>query len=197
MDETSTEPILQCPTCRSALSVNEEIDDLEENCPVCGSEIRLRVFSRLYREPAEKVLPKLADESDARCNFYPELTAEKVCDECGCFLSDRAAVDWGGLDLCLPCLHRLREEQSSAQFVARAKLHENRALALVTLLAPFTLFTAPIAIFLLLRYRKAPGGFEPRSRLRWWLAMVLSIAWLAVWGVLIVVWMSLILEDFA
>lgn len=192
----SEEPVLQCPSCRSQLSVQSEVGHLDENCPVCRAEINLSVFPRLYREPVDKSVPKLADGSQAKCNFYPELAAEKVCDECGCFLSEKASVRWGNLDLCLPCLHRLREEKKSSTFVARSTLHDNRALALVTLLAPFTLFTAPVAVFLLLKNRKNLSSFAPRGRTRWWVAMTLSILWIIVWTVLIVVWSSLILEDF-
>jgi uncharacterized Tic20 family protein len=81
--------------------------------------------------------------------------------------------------------------------VARSRLHDNRALALVTLLAPLTLFTAPIAVFILLKNRKNLSSFAPRGRVRWWIAMILAILWIAVWTVLLVVWSSLILEDFA
>lgn len=164
---------------------------------MCGSEVTLEVFPRLFREPVDRPAARLADDSDAKCNFYPELPAEKVCDECGCFLSSRAAVRWGDLDLCLPCLHRLREEKKSSAFVARAVLHDNRALALVTLLAPFTLFTAPVAIFLLIKNRRQTETFEPRGGLRWWLAMILAIGWVIAWGVLIVAWTSLIIDDFS
>lgn len=197
MEAAEAEPILQCPTCRSALSVNREVEEVDERCPVCRSEVSLRVFPRLYREPVDTAPSKLASDSEAKCNFYPELPAEKVCDECGCFQSGKAAVRWGNLDLCLPCLHRLREEKKSAAFVARSALHDNRALALVTLFAPLSLFTAPVAIFLLLKNRKNPETFEPRSAVRWWLAMFLSVAWLIVWIVLITAWTSLIFADFS
>jgi hypothetical protein len=195
--ESADEPILQCPTCRSQLSLNSEVSELDENCPSCRAKINLHVFPRLYREPVEKSVPRLSDGTEAKCNFYPELAAEKVCDECGCFLSEKASVRWGNLDLCLPCLHRLREEKKSTSFVARSRLHDNRALALVTLLAPLTLFTAPIAVFILLKNRKNPSSFAPRGKVRWWIAMILAILWIAVWTVLLVVWSSLILEDFA
>lgn len=197
MESAPSDARLQCPTCRNALQVNREITDLDEQCPVCGAKVHLAVFPRLYRELEESPARRVAGEEEAKCNFYPDLPAEKVCDECGSFLSSRAAVRWGDLDLCLPCLHRLRETEKSASFVARGKLHDNRALALVTLLAPFTLFTAPIALVILLRHRHDPGGFEPRSRVKWWISLCLAVGWLGVWAVLIAVWMSLILDDFS
>jgi len=194
-DPTNGLPLLQCPLCRSSLNVNRYVDGLEEHCPVCGKDVRLAAFPRLYREPVDDSKPALAGDESAPCSFYPELKAEKVCDECGCLLSSRAAVRWGDQDFCLPCLHRLREEKRDVHFVARSRLHDNLALALVTWLAPFTLFTAPVALFLLVRHRGAPTSFVPRGRARWWIAMILTVGWLLAWAVVLVVWISLILED--
>ncbi len=197
MESSVEQAILQCPSCRSELSISGELDGLEEKCPICQSEVWIRGFPRLYRAPVRKDSPSFADDSKAQCSFYPNLEAEKVCDECGCFLSERAAVRWGGEDFCLPCLHRLREEKKTSRFLARAKLYDNRALALVTLLAPFSLFTAPLALVLLWKHRRDSERFESRSPWRWWLALVLSVGWIIAWGILGVVWTSLILEDFS
>tara|TARA_R110002096_G_scaffold23303_9_gene74257 strand:+ start:2104 stop:2607 length:504 start_codon:yes stop_codon:yes gene_type:complete len=165
-------------------------------CPVCGAEIRVTIFPRLYHEVVLEVTPAVAGEKDSTCSFYPELKADKVCDECGCLMSSQAGVQWGDVDLCLPCLYRLREENQAAAYLAKASLHDNRALALVTWLAPFSLFTAPIALFLLIRHRRTIKTFAPRTSVRWWVAMGLSILWLVLWTVGIVIWLSLILEDF-
>jgi hypothetical protein len=190
------EAVLQCPSCRSRLRVGREVSFFEEDCPVCRSRVSMTIFPRLFREfsPMDEGAP--IGEGEAGCTFFPELRADKVCDECGCFLSDRATVSWADRDLCLPCLHRLREEGSDPVYVARTRLYDKWALALVTLLAPFSLFTAPLALFLLIRYRKAPLGFVPRSRAIWWSAMILSLLWITFWTVLIVIWTSLILEQF-
>lgn len=195
MSDSTSLPTLQCPNCRSALQVADSAREVEEKCPVCRGDVWITVFDRFRRRPLRRDAGRLGDESQASCTFYPELAAEKVCDECGCLLSEKAAVRWGDEDLCLPCLHRLREEKKSTRFVARAKLYDNRALILVTLLAPFTLFTAPIALVLLWKQRNQGATFESRGRWRWWTAMILAVAWLAAWVVLGVVWTSLILED--
>jgi len=81
------------------------------------------------------------------------------------------------------------------RFVARAKLTDNRALALVTLLAPFTLFTAPVALVLLWKHRGDTRRFESRSSWRWWVALILALFWLVLWITLGVVWTSLAIED--
>lgn len=190
-------PILQCPGCRSRLKVGREISFFEEECPVCRREVSVTVFPRMFREWAVAEAGAPAAEGEASCSFFPGERAEKVCDECGCFLSERAAVVWAGRDLCLPCVHRLREVEKDSGFIGRTRLQDKRALALVTWLAPLSLFTAPLALYLLLRYRGRPEGFAPRSRLTWWIAFGLAITWLIVWLVLIVVWVSLVLDGFS
>lgn len=197
MEETLSETeaaILQCPRCRSQLNVGEEIEHLDESCPVCKSEMKLFVFPRLFRAPTSSTAGKLSVDGDATCTFYPELKAEKVCDACGCFMSEKAAVRWSGGDYCLPCIHRLREEERSAGFLAKTKRYDYRALALVWLLAPFSLFTAPVAIYLLLRYRKSNVTFVPGGKAVWWVAMISSILMLLGWAFLIVIWVSLIVD---
>lgn len=189
--------VLQCPACRSPLKVGRQVDRLEERCPVCRAEVHLTLYPRLFGDRPGIAEDAPAAEGEATCSFFPDRRAEKVCDECGCFLSHRAAVDWGGRDLCLPCVHRLRELDRSSDYLGRTKLNDRRALFLVTLLAPFSLFTAPIALVLLFRHRGKPEGFLPRSSAVWWIALVLAIACLVGWIALLVVWISLVMSDFS
>lgn len=200
MPALSPEPgvaLLQCPSCRSPLRVASPMDLLEDFCPVCRVPVRLTMYPRLFGGREKRVEGAEAGDGEASCSFFPALRAETVCDECGGFLSRRASVDWTGRDLCLPCVHRLREIVRSSDYLGRTKLVERRALLLVTLLAPFSLFTAPIALVMLFRHRRKPEGFLPRSRLVWWLALILSFGCLLAWFVLFVAWISLVRSDFS
>ena len=187
---------INCPKCRNAITVTESGGRMEENCPVCHANHKLFVFPRLFREPADNLdsSPELSMPGDATCHFYPELKAELVCDECGCFMSKKASIDWGEKNLCMPCLHSLREQKQDLDFQATTKVYDNRALALVTWMAPFTLFTAPLALFILIRHRKASLGFIPRSKYRWWVAMILAILWIIAWITALVAWIALIVR---
>ncbi len=192
----STEAILLCPSCRSQLKVDRQVWLVEEKCPVCSSRVKLTLFPRLFRSFAREEQNIPAGEGEATCSFFPELRAEQECEECGAFLSGRAAIRWEERTLCLPCLHRLREIDKPPAFLARTSLPDKQALALVTLLAPFSLFTAPFALFLLLRHRGVQAGFAPRGKSIWWIALLLSVGWIAAWLTIIVVWVSLIADDF-
>ncbi len=185
---------LQCPRCRGMFMLQDGSTKVDEKCPVCQAEVSLAIYPRLFREVSLKSASQPSEGDDAICTFYPELKAEHICDACGSFMSERATIHWSDRKYCLPCLHRLREEEPSSDFKANSKLYDKRALALVTLLAPLTLFTAPVALFLLLRHRKDRSGFVPRTGVTWWIALVLSILWIAGWGTLMVIWISLIAE---
>ncbi|MDF1657080.1 MAG: hypothetical protein P1U58_05675 [Verrucomicrobiales bacterium] len=195
MKTESREALLQCPICRNVLSVNREVMALEDECPVCRSAVDIRAFPRLFREPIKRLETKVADESESACTFFPDLKAEKVCDACGCLMSLKATVLWGGDEVCMPCLHRLREEDKSLKFLPKANLNDNRALVLVTLLAPLSLITAPLALVLFFRHRKEQNSIFPRGRWRWWLALVLAMISILAWTSILIAWASLILEE--
>ena len=200
MPALSPEPgaaLLQCPSCRSPLKVASPMDLLEDFCPVCRAPVHLTMYPRLFSGREKRAEGAAVGDGEACCSFFPALRAETVCDECGCFLSRRAGADWAGRDLCLPCVHRLREIVRSSDYLGRATLVEQRALVLVTVLAPFSLFTAPIALVMLIRHRGKPERFLPQSRWVWWLALILAIGCLLSWLVLFVVWISLVRSDFS
>ena len=187
---------MSCPKCRKDMTVVYSGNQIAQVCSVCAATLQFYLFPGLLRKADGEAdsTSMLSGSGDATCHFYPELKAEIVCDECGCFLSEKASIKWGSRDLCMPCLHNLREKKRSIDFQAKTKVYDNRALALVTWLAPFTLFTAPIALFILIRHRKESLGFIPRSKARWWLAMVLSILWIVAWITGLVIWIALLVR---
>lgn len=195
METLNREILVQCPTCRNVLQVNREVPVMTDPCPICQSAVEIRVFPRLFREPVPTTTARPAGETESACAFFPDLKAEKVCDACGSLMSSRATAVWGDEEVCLPCLFRLREEVKSPRYLPKAALQENRALALVTIFAPLSLITAPLALVLLFRCRKGEGPLLRRSRRRWWVAFWLAVAWILVWGAILVAWASLILEE--
>lgn len=192
-----------CPICQQSLPPLAPGTDgylADANCPHCGVALARATYPRLARatDPAvaERGRGQLAQEGEAVCRFYPQLQAETVCDECGCFLSRKAAVQWGDRTICLPCLHLLREGgKGGDHFSTRRRHPDHVALALVIFLLPLSLFTGPFALVYLLRHRKAPLGLVPRSRFRWWLALALATAATVAWLFLIVTWIAVIVRS--
>ena len=87
------------------------------------------------------------------------------CDGCGRYLCGDCKADWLGKTMCLGCIHTQREVKGAGEFQSRVTLYDNIALALVVF--PFAslfygvflvLFTAPVALFLVIRYRGRSTG---------------------------------------
>ena len=133
-----------CPKCFTALPQGVLLQNSGDEgcvCPACRATLYTSTYPRLWKGsdsdgPSHKAT--ISGEGDAVCRFYPELKAETVCDECGSFLSDKAAVTWNSCTYCLPCLHVLREKKGSDEFLARRSLYDNTALGLVLFLSPLS-----------------------------------------------------------
>ena len=123
------EPAIICPKCHVPVPAEPDQED-EERCPSCRTVLSIQAFPRLGAADSGKrsLDGNHAAEGEAVCHFYPELQAETICDECGCFLSLKAAVDWNGRNICLPCLHKLRGEQGGRRLPGKADhLRQRRA----------------------------------------------------------------------
>lgn len=193
----ATAPAIHCPKCLAAIPLAGGRATVEMSCPACRTALTVLPFPRLTAgtgDPGKADDNKFSGEGDAVCHFYPELQAETICGECGCFLSRKAAVDWGGRTLCLPCLHSLREGKKADEFLARRTIYDNVALGLTIFLAPLSFITGPLAFYYVVRYRDASRGLAPRSRFRWWLALVLSVALTCGWVFLVVLWIAMIVR---
>lgn len=190
---------ISCPSCQNPISAGPQFGPVARECPSCRKKPTVRVFPRLFvPEESKPAFGELSTDGDATCSFYPELKAEHVCEECGCFMSEKASISWGGKSLCLPCLHSLREKKGKDEFRASLKLYDNTALGLVVPFLAFfplafiTLFTAPAALYYLIRYRKSSLGLVPRGPFRWWLALFFAIVVNGAWIFLIISWIGLI-----
>ncbi len=185
-----------CPKCHAVLP--DEVLQWQSKselaaCPACRAPVYANVYPRLYAggiSKEEQGMGGMSEEGEAVCSFYPELKAETVCEECGCLMSEKAAVNWNGENFCMPCLHLLREQKGRDDFLSKRTLYDNSALGLVLFMAPLSLFTAPLALYYLIRYRNSSRGIVPRGKVRWVLALILSIGFMLGWLLLLVLWLS-------
>lgn len=185
-----------CPKCHSVLPLDGESD--LATCPACRAPVYAKIYPRLRTgELSGKAVGTsgMSEEGDAVCSFYPELKAETVCEECGCLLSEKASVIWTGNSYCMPCLHLMREQKGKDGFLSKRILYDNTALGLVLFLSPLSLFTAPLALYYLVRYRNSSRGIVPRGKARWVLALILSVGFMLGWLVLLLLWVSAITDS--
>ncbi len=185
---------VKCPKCDYPLNAEQYNTSAKyEVCGVCLARVRVYAFPALYRNAPESRLAVKADMDDAVCYYHADKKAEIVCDECGRFLCALCELPLGGESLCAPCLEARRRQPGEDAFVSSVMRYDKIAfyLAVLPLLSfPFTVFTAPATIFVVVRYHEK---IKPSARARmsaafifalfeivgWIIALVILIRWIA------------------
>ncbi|MBE0502394.1 MAG: hypothetical protein IBX47_13265 [Desulfuromonadales bacterium] len=180
-----------CPECQEPLPrlLFNRSDGGE--CPHCNTRILVSVFPALFADPKQERVTEnnRQDEDQAGCYFHPHKVAALSCAGCGLFLCLLCETEIGGRHICPRCLENEIKEQSQTKLVTHRVLYEQMAFALAfyPLIFPFvTLFTAPAALFVAVRYWKAPRSLVSTSRWRTIVAIIGSIlqilGWLAIFS---------------
>ncbi|PTY08247.1 hypothetical protein DB347_01290 [Opitutaceae bacterium EW11] len=176
-------PALKCPQCRRSYSSVDWHDDRSGRCHFCLTDFEAIRFPALSRtKPAARPQAVVLAE-DSTCFFHHQNQAEKVCDGCGRFLCAVCAVPSSGGTYCPACLSKQNER--SAVAIPSRILYDSAALSLAflpLLLWFFTLFTAPIALGLVIYGWNKPGSLVNGPR-RWRLALagLASLAQIGGW----------------
>lgn len=160
------------------------------NCPSCGAGIRVDAFPALFEPPArgEGGETLLVDDQSS-CFYHPEKKAAVPCDNCGRFLCALCDVELGDRHLCPQCVETGATKGKLERLQNRRVLYDEIALtlAIVPLLFFFvTLVTAPIALFIAIRYWRAPSSLVPRTKVRFIAAIVLAGLQVLGWAIFFV-----------
>ena len=160
-------------------------------CPTCNSGVMVRVFPAILTKP-EIVSPAAiqAGEGEATCFFHPGKTAAVACSRCGRFLCQLCRVEFRGEDWCPECLSSGIKRKRIATLENHRTLYDSIALGMVLLPLPLlwwaTIVSAPAALYVSVRYWKAPLSIVRRTKIRFLAAMLLGAAELVAWVWLIV-----------
>ncbi len=194
--KTDTLGILLCDRCRLVLP--DALLDTPEPvaCPGCHAPLLTRVFPAFRRPPpAARTSESVASDEDAACFYHARKKAVVPCSRCGRFLCALCDLELDGRHLCPGCVEAGRAAGDRAALLHGVPLrprvlHDKMALLVAAVpLFPlfwfFTLLTAPVALFLSIRYWREPAQSPvPRGRWRLVLAGVLALGQLACWAYL-------------
>ena len=180
-----------CAACGAALPEEAVSAVRMAACLACGKEQRWEVFPAFHAPPpaargAEAVA--LPDE-EAACAFHERKRAASACQRCGLFICALCEMPVGEETICPSCLESGVKKGKLKSLESHRFLWDRLALMLVTyplLLFYFTLLTAPLALFLAIRYRNAPRSLVRPGRAVLVTAIVLAVVEIAGWGVLVV-----------
>jgi len=139
-------------------------------CPGCGAALQVEIYPALFR----KVTPGrdgelLVVETEASCFYHPQKKAVLPCEGCGRFLCALCDCELHGQHFCPACLETGKKKGKIKRLENERTLYDNIALALAIypmLIFYLTIITAPMAMYIALRYWNAPRSIVNRPKLR-------------------------------
>jgi len=185
-----TARLVACTRCRAPLPPAGYNAPHLGTC-ACGARWQVAVFPAALRTPGRGAAAETVQvEGDAGCFFHPAKKAVVPCARCGRFLCAVCDVEFGGEHVCPGCLESGRKKGRIQQLETERTLYDSAALALAALpmilMWPLTFLSAPIALYLGLRYWNAPSSLVPRTRWRAVVAILLALLQIGGWVVLVV-----------
>lgn len=160
-------------------------------CPACGVPLQIEVFPALFR----KIAPGQSGEAimiegESSCFYHPQKKAVVPCDGCGRFLCALCDCALDDRHFCPACLETGRTKGKIKNLENQRTLYDSIALALAIfpmLIFYFTIITAPMTLFVVIRYWKAPSSILRRTKIRFLAAMVISLLQIGGWAALFIV----------
>lgn len=181
---------VQCPKCHARLL--EGIFNLPElsPCPACGVPLQVELFPALFRKinPGQSGEAILV-EGESSCFFHPQKKAQRPCEGCGRFLCALCDCELSGQHYCPACLEAGKTKGKIKSLDNQRTLYDSIALSLAIypiLFFYFTLITAPMTLFIAIRYWKAPRSVVRRSRVWFIAAIIIALLQLTGWGIFFV-----------
>ena len=178
-------PFLTCGNCRKPLPWEVSNSAGLSRCPYCNIPTYSAVFPALFR-PTEQGRPgeTLLTDGEASCYYHPHKKAVVACVNCGRFLCALCDLDFNGQHLCSQCLETNTKKKSIQTLENRRILYDDLALSLAIvpmLIFYLTLITAPITLYLSIRYWNAPSSIIPRGKTRFVLAIMIALLQMGGW----------------
>jgi hypothetical protein len=123
-------------------------------------------------------------EGEATCFYHPRKSAVVPCDRCGRFLCALCEIEFHGERWCPACLESGQRRQSLGTLETKRINYDSIALALATvpvLTIWASFFCAPISLYMVIRYWRAPLSILPRTRIRYHIAFTLAVIEIIAW----------------
>jgi hypothetical protein len=187
-DASLTPATVFCSGCGAPLGGTFFNSGKEFRCGRCGAKLSVEVFPALFQQPQVQSGERLSSTEEASCFYHPQKKAAAICASCGRFLCTLCETDFAGKCLCPSCIDRGRSGETMEELVTHRALPDSMALSLAILpmlFFPVTVVTAPMALFLAIRYWRRPGSILPRRRIRFVLAILIALGQIVGWGVVL------------
>lgn len=162
-------------------------------CANCARLISIDAFPALFTSVLGNTTgERLVADEEASCFYHSGKKAEVVCDTCGRFLCALCDIELNGAHTCPRCLSASGAKTGEIRVLPEAMMYDKIALylAVVPMLLLFTIYftfvTAPVCLFVVIRYWSRMKSEVPRTRWRFVVAAVIASLQLLSWGALAV-----------
>jgi len=173
--------LIFCPSCNAPLPERFfRQPRVEGSCSTCGTKVAVTLFPALFR-PAAKIDPQslTTAEGEATCFEHSSKRAVAVCNKCGRFLCALCEVEVAGQVWCPSCLIPANASGPIQALEQSRTLFDSIALALATFPALLffypSILTAPVVVYLAIRYWKRPSSMVPRGKWRFTVALIIVL----------------------
>jgi hypothetical protein len=163
-----------------------------QSCPRCNSVLQIEVFPAISRESARsRPAEALLLEGESSCFYHASKKAVLPCQACGRFMCGLCDCELNGQHFCPACLEVGKAKGKIKNLDNHRTLYDTIAMTLailpvVTIAFWFaTMITAPIALFVAIRYWNAPLSIVRRTKIRYVIAILVGSVEMAGWGVLL------------
>ena len=156
----------------------------EAVCTLCGSRNTVRVFPATFAQEQAPALPEGAAEGEAACFDHPNKRAVAACQQCGKFVCQLCAVEFGTETWCPSCVAAGAGRARSASTEAPRMLYDSIVLALplASLLAwPLTIVAAPATLALTVMKWRQPLSIVRRFRWRFVVGSAVAFVETGLW----------------
>ena len=178
-----------CPSCQQSLPglLCNTPAPAPAPCPACGKRVQVEIFPAFFQSiAAGHAGERIVEEGVSSCFYHEQKKAVVHCDGCGRFLCALCDLEMNGRHFCPTCLETGRKKGRMPELDNRRTLYDGAALSLALLpllIWPFTLVTAPAAIWCGIISFKKPGSIVRRSHWRSYVAIILAVVQIISWGV--------------
>lgn len=177
--------LVQCPQCQAWLLEGVFNQPELSPCPACGVPLQVEVFPALFRrihpgQSGETIMV----EGESSCFYHPQKKAVVPCAGCGRFLCALCDCELNGQHFCPACLETGKSKGKIKTLENQRTRYDTIALGLAilpVLIFYLTIVTAPMTLFVAIRYWNAPQSIVRRTRFRFILAIVIALLQIGGW----------------
>jgi hypothetical protein len=177
---------LLCPRCKAPLTENVFNRVELTPCPGCAAPLQVEIFPALFRRAAlGRDGEALMVDGESSCFYHPQKKAVLPCQGCGRFLCALCDCELQGQHFCPACLEVGRKKGKIKSLENERTLYDSIALSLSILpllIFYFTVITAPMALYVAIRYWNAPRSIVHRTKIRYVLAIFFAAFQILGWG---------------